>query len=284
MRNARAAFDVPRPGRRGLALIAGLALGAGGVAACGKDSPEKLSVTLTPDGKLTGVKELSGGPVELKFRNSGKAPYDVGIARIDGNHTVDEALKVIAREGGPIPDWLHGAGGVGTVAPGRTGTATQVLGPGNYFLSAEMQDSDAKPITATLKVSGGKSEGDLPDTDAKITATEYTFTTSGLKAGNNKVEFDNVGRQLHHAVVLPLAPGKTLADVRKFLQAPGMPQGQPPFDVMKGANTAVIDGGTKMTTELNLQKGRNVMLCFIQDRAGGPPHVAKGMVKEVNVP
>ncbi len=284
MRNALAAIDVPRRARRGLAVVTVLALGAGGLAACGKDSPEKLSVTLTPDGKLTGVKELSGGPVELKFRNSAKAPYEVGIARIDGNHTVDEALKVLAREGGPIPDWLHGAGGVGTVAPGRTGTAPQVLGPGNYFVSAEMEEGDAKPITATLKVSGGKAEGDLPKTDAKITASEYTFTTSGLKAGKNTVEFDNVGQQLHHAVVLPLAPGKSLADVRKFLQAPGMPQGQPPFDLMKGANTAVIDGGTKMATELNLQKGRNVMLCFIQDRAGGPPHVAKGMVKEVDVP
>jgi hypothetical protein len=37
-------------------------------------------------------------------------------------------------------------------------------------------------------------------------------------------------------------------------------------------------------SELRRPGGRNVMVCFIQDRAGGSPHVAQGMLKEVSVP
>lgn len=59
---------------------------------------------------------------------------------------------------------------------------------------------------------------------------------------------------------------------------------QPPFDQMKGADTAATDGGTSQTTEITRQKGRNVMLCFIEDRAGGPPHFTTWMIGEVNVP
>lgn len=37
-------------------------------------------------------------------------------------------------------------------------------------------------------------------------------------------------------------------------------------------------------TELDLaRKGKYALLCFVSDRKGGPPHVAKGMVAEVTV-
>lgn len=48
--------------------------------------------------------------------------------------------------------------------------------------------------------------------------------------------------------------------------------------------TTVLDGGAKQVTQLELAKpGKYALLCFIQDRAGGPPHIAKGMIAEVDV-
>ncbi len=34
---------------------------------------------------------------------------------------------------------------------------------------------------------------------------------------------------------------------------------------------------------LELKKGKYVPVCFISDRKGGPPHVAKGMISEATV-
>ena len=47
--------------------------------------------------------------------------------------------------------------------------------------------------------------------------------------------------------------------------------------------TSIIDGGESLVTDLELQKGKYAFVCFIQDRAGGPPHVAKGMIQEIAV-
>ncbi len=55
-------------------------------------------------------------------------------------------------------------------------------------------------------------------------------------------------------------------------------------DFMNTRSTSVLDGGESLVTDLDLKKGKNVLLCFISDRAGGPPHVAKGMVAEVDIP
>ena len=34
---------------------------------------------------------------------------------------------------------------------------------------------------------------------------------------------------------------------------------------------------------MELKAGKYAFVCFISDRAGGPPHVAKGMINEVVV-
>jgi hypothetical protein len=44
-----------------------------------------------------------------------------------------------------------------------------------------------------------------------------------------------------------------------------------------------MDGGVKQIVEADLKPGRYVFMCFIADRGGGPPHVAKGMVSEITV-
>ena len=45
----------------------------------------------------------------------------------------------------------------------------------------------------------------------------------------------------------------------------------------------MIEGGESQLVEMDLEPGRYVMLCFISDRQGGPPHALKGMVDEVEI-
>ena len=119
----------------------------------------------------------------------------------------------------------------------------------------------------------------LPAEPAQVQAFEYSFKTDGLKKGKNTILFENTGAQPHHLVFASIKPGSTIADVKSAFQKPS---GRPPIG--NGPSTAVLEGGTGQVVTLNLPKsGKYALLCFLTDRQGGPPHVAKGMVAEVDV-
>src|SRR5205085_885778 len=66
---------------------------------------------------------------------------------------------------------------------------------------------------------------------ATITARDYTFDTSGLKAGDNDIVFRNTGpAQIHHVAVLGFAPGVNEAAALGAFQtfASLGPDAQPP--------------------------------------------------------
>jgi plastocyanin len=278
------------------ALALALGVSALGVAACGDDDDsdgsgsksQTLNASVDAAGKVTGIKSVEAGLVKLDFKNNAKVPYDLQIVKVDGNQTAADVLKITDSdsEGGKIPGWLHAAGGVGTIPPGQSGTATQVLEPGNYHVLAEPEaegNRGPRPTTASFEVTGSPSDATLPQTDATIDAFEYSFKSNGLKAGSNEVTFSNTGRELHHVIAAPIQPGKTLADAKKFFTTEGESSGPPPVDFENGFNTVVLDGGAKQVTTLNLKSGKYAFVCFLPDRAGGPPHVAKGMITEVDV-
>lgn len=279
-------------------LAAGLAiLGAAVVAGCGEgessSAPRVLNVSITEPAAnrvaFSAPASVRAGAVRLLFTNRGRQPHDATLLRLDGGHTVAEALQVIDREGGPIPDWLHAVGGVATLRPGQSSTSVQLLAPGRYHLvDLESGDAENAPTgadrgaIATVQVTGDAGQPQLPTTTAQITAYEYGFRTQALKPGRNNVLFDNIGAQLHHAVAAPILPGRSLAEVRTFAVSENAP-GPPPIDFEQTVSTAVLDGQTKQVVQLDLERGRYALLCFIQDRSGGPPHVLKGMVTEVTV-
>ncbi len=218
----------------------------------------------------------------MSLRNTGKAPHDAQIIRVEGDQTVGQVLKAIdaSGEGKPLPEWLRAAGGVGTVAPGKSATATDLLQPGKHFVLDTSPSRNGG--TAEFQVTG-EAGGEVPGAPVTISAKEYGFVAEGLKAGTAQVTFDNVGKEPHHVIAVPYAKGATLAEVRKALSDQGEPSGPPPVNFDQVTGTAVIDGGTKQVAQLELRKGKYALVCFIADRAGGPPHVAKGMLQEVEV-
>jgi hypothetical protein len=90
-------------------------------------------------------------------------------------------------------------------------------------------------------------------------------------------------RKLHHIIAIPYEAGATLEEVKAFATSDASPDGPPPLDFQWASVTAVLEGGDSQITELNLTSGTYAFVCFISDRAGGPPHVAKGMINEVVV-
>lgn len=273
-------------------LLAGAGLAALALAACGDDDngsdsskseTQAFNVTLGADGKLTGVEGLKSGLTKITFTNQAKGNHDLQLVKVDGDQTVNDVVKVTSAEDAEIPTWLHGAGGVGSIASGKTTSVTQVLDGGKYYVLAE-PDEGGKPVTAPLDVSGGQGSGTLPSTPAQITASEYTFKTSGpLKSGQQQIEFADGGEELHHAIFFRLKPGATLAQAKKFLTSDNA-SGSPPFEGEgPTTSTAVLDSGVKQVFGANLQAGKYALVCFLPDRTGGAPHVAKGMITEVDV-
>jgi hypothetical protein len=254
-------------------------------AGCGEDDkkPDKsanaaptavvLELTGTKkDPKMSAPASVKAGPAQISFKNSSQGADGAQIVRVEGNHSAEETLKAgnpWGDKGKPLPDWITLAGGVGDADPGETKTATQSLKPGNYYVIGLEGNA-----TAPMKVTGTES-GPAPSSAQKIDAVEYKFTASGLKAGKQQVLFENKGKQPHFIVGGPLKKGTTLEDAKKSFQKES---GPPPIDEKSSFNTAILEGGTSQVANLDLKKGKYVFVCFIPDRQGGPPHVAKGMV------
>jgi hypothetical protein len=275
----------------GLGILAALVL----VVACGgDDGPEtkSLSIEATEPAKDTyrfeAPESIEAGLVDIELRNSGKLEHEAQLIQIEGDHTTEQALKAFdgILQGRPAPEWFRARGGVGTTAPGATGEITQRLEPGSYvFLdSGEPAGRDVQPhyregAVSELTVTGEATDADLPEAEATVTATEYSFSSSGLKAGNNKLRFRNGGGQWHHLVVARIKSGSTIDDVRRLMET----EKGPPLARENAEETAVLDGGEEQLTEVNLEPGNYALMCFIPDRAGGPPHVAKGMAAGATV-
>ena len=286
------------------------------LASCGEDSSDggsssteasTLDVTITEDGDGAAVFEVSsdiqGGLTELTVTNEGKAPHLSQLFLADEGHSSDELLKVFGSDA-PPPEWIHGEGGVGRLAPGESGTSTVNLDPGSYILTdLPNGPTKAPPGHVELTVAGGE-EGDLPETDATVTAAElkpsedseggqeesgkpseeYDWEISGLVAGENLVTFNSEGEKaLHHIVAVPIVADATFEDVQKEFAS--QPQGEPKtVDFSKSQETAVLDGEKSSVVELNLEEGRYAFICFFSDKGDKTSHFEEGLFDEVQVP
>jgi len=257
-------------------------------------TPATFAVTATSEGKKKGLEfpsTVKAGLVTITLTNQDTIARSAGIVRLVGDHTVDELGKVLSKRGDPIPDWIEDGGGVSTVRPGETASVTQVLAPGRYAISDDETtegDGEGESLAdlgakGEFTVTGPASDAELPALPATLTAKDYSFEFKGLKAGKNMVRFENTGMELHHAVIIPINKGKTIADAKKVFASEEPPKGPPPVNFEKGLSTPVIDGGIAQNVELDLAAGKYAVICFIQDRKGGAPHVAKGMINELVV-
>ena len=272
----------------------------GGLSSC---SSSKSAVALTV--KATGnngtyafdmPKQIDGGVVALTLDNTDSQPHELGMVRVkDGTTQASVVSQLLdSGDGAPVPDFFLSSGGIGHADAKQKVTATQKLDPGTYVYFCTFGDGDAvhykHGMLGTVTVSGTKGKGNLPASVESITTKEtspsaYAFDISSLKAGTNKLLFKNDGpNQIHHAQIFPISAGKTFADVQAyFVRRTKSQRCTPPVDFEKGEGTTVLTPGQQQVVDVTLAKGDYVVLCFLNDRAGGPPHFTKGMLQEVTV-
>jgi hypothetical protein len=281
---------------RALAAIAALLAGAALLYGCGEDSsttaddtaPPVIAIAVTESGSrmvLDAPATIEPGLVELQLSNRGRELHTAQLLRVEGDHPRHEVLAAYegAAMGKPVSDWLFATGGVGIAEPGGKSSVVQRLVPGNYWIvddAGEDRSNFEAGGLARLVVAGERRSGvEAPSAGASVVATEYAFEADGLRAGKGKVRFVNAGAEPHHLLAMPILPGKTVDDVTEALKA----NQRPPVKVDEETASTVIEGGEELLLDVELEPGRYALLCFIADRAGGPPHAFQGMVEEAVV-
>jgi hypothetical protein len=278
----------------GLLLVPVLAL-----AACGGSNkaskPTKVAISITQAGKSTKYtvpKSIKGGLVELTVSNQAKGPHGAQLVKIEGNHTTQEALKVVNSNSPKTPSWVRGEGGLGGVGPGLSVKATLNLPAGKYLVTdSGGPGSSGPPGYSSFTVTKGK-DGDLPSTPTTVTGAEkgkdkfaWDISGSALKAGRNTVTFKAEGKNSIHLLgAFRVTGNPSQAQIIKALKSSD--NGPPPkfVDTSSFYATAVLDGGKSQTTPLPIkQTGKWVLFCPLTDRDGGKPHFEEGMLKVVDV-
>lgn len=280
-----------------LCTVTAILVPAGVVAGCGgsggssssssqQKPPAKLAITATgakDEIKFTVPPKGTAGPAEITLTNNAKTDTDAQLISVQGKREDAEVVAMFgtAVEGKAVASWFKAAGGVGTLGPGENGTVTQELKPGTYYVvSGESPPKGPlAKFTVAMSQSGGGGQSKPPTAPGKIVATDYAFSGTNVKAGQ-PVEFSNEGKEWHHFIGAPIKGDATIEEVKKALDEE---EGRGPIDEKNGFETTVMDGGEKQIVQADLKPGRYAFFCFISDRGGGPPHVAKGMVSEIEV-
>ena len=251
--------------------------------AAGGDQTQVFEVRATEEGgdtRVTAPESVLPGAVEIRFSNEGEDDHTLQIVRIGDGHTAAEIEKAGEAWGegrGRLPEWITFEGGIGSTKPGGSGIAVLDLAAGEYA-AFDIEGTGDRPY-AEFTVEGEWSES-LPGVPAVIEALDYDFTASELQAGSQRVLFNNTGKEPHHLVAAPLKPGTTEADVKAFAKDENA---RPPIVESKAFDLAIISGGDSAVVDVRFESGEYGLFCFIPDRDGGPPHVAKGMATTTSV-
>jgi plastocyanin len=147
--------------------------------------------------------------------------------------------------------------------------------------STEPSASASESASASPSAEASPSASAGAVNELRIEAKEYAFEAPAeIQAGVTRIVVNNTGQEEHQAQVAKIAEGKTFADLMAALQQPD-PAAALSLLTLAGGPTGVVPGATAATTS-NLEPGAYAFLCFVES-ADGVPHLAKGMVGQLEV-
>src|SRR5687768_11399493 len=232
--------------------------------------------------------EISAGLTSFWMVDNGKVLHHAQLIKLEEGKTFDDLMAGMKtmKPGTPPPGWLIPAGGPNAVAPGSTSALTMVMEPGNYAILCFIPDAKgvphvahgmAKALTVTPNPSANTAE---PTADITVTMSDYKWDfSSPLTAGKHTLKLVTGPGQPHEFTLFQLSPGKTAADIPKYVEA-GM-QGPPPARPIGGV-AAVATGRASFYT-VDLQPGDYAIVCFLEDAKDHRPHFLHGMIQQIKV-
>ena len=264
--------------------------------------------------------ELAAGLVDFTFENTGQVEHELALVEI-GDTPIDQVGEDLAPtlEGGPFPDYVENLAIPLVADGGETVDSSVLLAEGNYALictftgvapeegestttavegvdGEEGEEEEEGPphyelgMVRPLTVTAGEADATLPEAESTVTARDYSFDVN-VSAGQQTVNFTNEGPdQVHHAVFFPFNEGvdeaaaETALDT--FLASEDEQTPPPPEIDLEGLESTpefgLFSAGLGASYDAEFESGRTyAVVCFIQDRAGGPPHAIANDMKQV---
>ena len=134
-------------------------------------------------------------------------------------------------------------------------------------------------LPATLLLSCAKEAPRPPGPNiVTIVATDYAFgLPDTLPPGLTTFRLANTGAEVHHAILVKIADGKTLADFMAAAETMPIPD----WMSVPGSPSAIEPNDTSNATTM-LTEGQYVLVCMVP-APDGMPHVAKGMARTIVV-
>jgi uncharacterized cupredoxin-like copper-binding protein len=247
-------------------------------------APQSVTVVAT-DYHFDLPATLAAGPTTFTIVNRGREAHHLQLERLESGHTLADLLAAL-KAGGPPPAWSVDVGGPNGVDPGGRSLSTTVeLLPGTYAALCVIPGPGGVPhamkgMAQQFTVSGPLAHpSPIAGTRDTITLSDYAFELPrDLRAGTRAITVRNTGTQSHELVLTRPAPGRSAADVAQWV---AHMQGPPPAHFLGGV-TAIAPGQTNVLT-LSLTPGRYALLCFVPDVKDGRPHVAHGMMRDLEI-
>ncbi len=232
--------------------------------------------------------EIPAGLTNFRMVDNGKELHHAQLMKLEEGKTFDDLMAGMKtmKPGTPPPGWLIPAGGPNAVTPGSTSALTMVMEPGNYAILCFIPDAKgvphvahgmAKALTVTPNPNANTAE---PTADITVTMSDYKWDfSSPLTAGKHTLKLVTAPGQPHEFTLFQLSPGKTAADIPKYVEG-GM-QGPSPARPIGGV--AAIATGRASFYTVDLQPGDYAIVCFLEDAKDHRPHFLHGMIQQIKV-
>jgi hypothetical protein len=269
---------------------------ASGSAAAGTTGGIQTMVIEAFDYGFRTLGSIPGGLTRVQMKNTGKEIHHAQFMLLNTGVTPDQLGAAFAKgeQGlGEVFGLVTQAGGVGVILPGSSAEVILTLKEGQYMIACFIAGDDhiphlAKGMLMPLKVTAAPAAAAVaPAVNGTITMFDFDFTMPNtIPAGKSMYTVTNTGAQFHEFNIGQLAPGKTLADAKAFLDpAPNTPPpaGPPPVAPVGGMNA--LSRGNSGIVVLDLTPGEYVALCNVPDQSkpNGDSHVHLGMIKGFTV-
>ena len=258
-----------------------------------KESPQPNVVHITArDYSFDAPDTVAAGWTTFLLTNGGEQPHMGQLLRLEQGVGVDSFLTAYNeafRTAGARPEFAPRLGGPTVATPGQTTNATMYLTPGNYVWICLFNLPDGIPHVTGHGMARGfvvkaidetsQSIG-APKADVDMTLVDYAFGMNGaIKAGRRTIRVLNQGSESHEVGVLKLAPGKTLDDVRAWMQNPVTPM----EDLVSVAGgTTSFAPGNEVYFDTDFTPGDYVLICLVT-APDGRSHMEHGMIQPIHV-
>jgi hypothetical protein len=242
----------------------------------------ELHITVTNDGYELPA-EVPAGLTYVTLDNQSEGFVEAQFVMLPEDLTIEGLAAGFLEETTPESFYRAVWAGGPSAVPGTTSSAIVDLTPGDWVVA---QSDSEFPLTPVALKATGEAEpaeaGAIPS-DVQVMASAYKFDfPEELKAGPQVWEVTNADPVPHHVFLLYYPGEITVDDVNAIF---AMEMGTPvpdlaidPEQLMPAGAITVHSQGKISWTELDLQPGSYVALCFISDQGSDVPHAYMGMI------